>query len=163
MPRKPRFEYTATADYGLKFPYACLGSYEKTLKWATDRIDEMRSAGASSEIRTVTMRRTDDWGRDTRSYSRPPILQASYYDADQGLTGEETYKARVHHWHFAVDLVNQGAIGSLRLGYRTWREGWGDAPTACPVCDAPLAPQNFYMNNGPTLTRLDGTRKRRGV
>lgn len=122
----------------------------------------MRSTGAASAIRTVTLRHWDDWDRDTLRYRCPPLLEVSYFDDEQGLSAEEVYSARVHDWHAMTDRHNMVA----RLGpfeYRPWQAEWGPKSPACPACDAVLDPQNFYQYNGQTLVKLDGTRRLLGA
>lgn len=165
MSRKRSSEYTAAADLSLRWSsnrgtwcHFTSGPYDSTAQWAADRIAEMRSAGAASAIRTVTMRRRGDWDRDGLKYRCPPLLEASYFDEEQGLTDAEVYAARVHDWHVMTDRHN--SVGSLGpFEYDPWQENWGPAPAACPECDAVLNPQNFFKYNGEVLVRRDGTRR----
>lgn len=164
-----RVEYTATADLSLGWSRNCgtwchstSGPYDHTAKWAAERITEMRSAGASSAIRTVTLRRWDDWDKDALRYRRPSLLRASYFDDEQRLTGTQVYAARVHDWHAMTDRHNRVAsLGPFE--YDAWQEGWGPEPAACPACHAVLQPQNFHKYNGEVLVRLDGTRRLLGT
>ena len=165
MARKRKYEYTATADLSLGWSgnrgtwcHSTSGDYDGTAQWAAVRITEMRSAGAASATRTVTMRRRDDWDRDTLKYRCPPILEVSYFDNEQCLTGEEVYAARVHDWHAMTDRHNRlASLGPFE--YHAWQCSWGPEPAACAACGAALYPQNFYKYNGEVLVRRDGTQK----
>ncbi len=169
MSRKTRFEYTVTARLSLGWSdnrsgwsHSESGNYEQCAQQAVQWVAEMRSAGADSATRTVTLRRWDDWDRDTLKYRCPPILEASYFDDEQGLTKAEVYSARVHDWHVMSDSHNRVAsLGPFE--YRPWQENWGLEPAACQACDAVLEPQNFYKYNGEVLVRLDGTRRLLGA
>lgn len=157
-----RHECVATIDYsvdrsGNRDIAIVSGDRDGILQWAAARIAEMRSAGASSVMRTVTVKRVGDLGD-----AAAPIIKASFFDVEQGLSEAELYSARVHDWHSWTDRDNKvGSLGPFE--YDRWEEAWGPAPAACTACDATLEPQNFYKYNGEILVRRDGTRRLLGV
>lgn len=155
MARSKRHEYVATIDYAIertqKRDIAIVsGNRDGILRWAMHQVATMRSAGANSNMRTVKAYPADDRG--------DPVLVASYFDDEQGLTDVETYASRVHDWHSKADQMN--TVGNLGpFEHDEWEEEWGLQPDVCPACDAVLEPQNFYKYNGVVLLRTDGTRR----
>jgi hypothetical protein len=111
---------------------------DEAMRHATTLVDEMRRDGASSPIRTVTVR---DWPNGSSLKDARLLYEASYYDAAQGLSDTDKYAARVHDWHECVDRMdaNQARNNSKwRTGYSAWSDDWGPRPTECPACNASL-------------------------
>ncbi|MFJ9370631.1 hypothetical protein ACIRRA_40285, partial [Nocardia sp. NPDC101769] len=96
-----------------------------------EKVSEMRGAGASSPIRLIEM-----YAYDAET-DTPPLLAASYFDAEQELTEEETYVARVHGWHANVDKFNDNATRNgnwWRMGYPEWDTAHGQLPDSWRYC-----------------------------
>lgn len=83
-------------------------SEAEAMEHANFMVAEMRSAGAASPIRSVLVRQ---WPEGAHLADAPPLFQASYYEAAQGLTDAEVYSARVHDWHIVGDRINRNSLG----------------------------------------------------
>lgn len=147
-----RGEYLITAIYSVGWnenrdlltSFPCYNTQAEAIQAAADEVGEMRSRGANSPLRLITVRW---WKRDAKLRDAPVLFRASYYDAEQKLTDIETYAARVHDWHVLDDRSNRqhAAMNSQhRFVYPDWLSGWGPKPTTCPACDAVVDPQNMY-------------------
>lgn len=118
---------------------------ERAKQHAAGLVEAMRRNGASSALREVVVR---PWERGTELADAPVVYRASYFDAEQGLTEDEAYAARVHDWHIDVDRINANLVknnADYRLGYSDWRQEWGPQPSACAACEKALdlTPVNF--------------------
>ncbi len=106
---------------------------------ADEWVAEMRAAGAGSPIRQVILRLRE---ADGSLADAPTLFEASYYDAEQGLTEAEALAARIHEHHALADRTNayqawqdrHSRTHRTRMGYREWPGEFGDKPGNCPAC-----------------------------
>ena len=101
-------------------------------------VAEMRQHGVATPIRSVTVKQ---WDKGVQLFEAPFMFEASYFDAEQGLTEWDVYAARVHDWHARTGRDNQVADLEPR-DYLLWSEDWGPQPASCSKCAAALTPQN---------------------
>lgn len=101
------------------------------MEWASGRVDGMRRDGASSAMRSVSVR---IWRDGTKLADAPVLFAASYYDHEQGLTDAEVYAARVHDWH-AVSRPTERTLRpeQCELAARP-SDHWGPRADSCPAC-----------------------------
>jgi len=128
-------------------------SIMEALREAHASVETMRRDGEASTIREVVVRLEVD-----HKPCKPPLFVASYYDAEQGLTPEQAYAARVHSWHALPDAQVMRNIRETeqrtgyecrfkRRHYSPWTDDWGPKPASCPACGANLDPESYYPSS----------------
>jgi hypothetical protein len=164
MARKPKANYLVTTrcslgwggtDQSTLSHFTSTSSEEAAVQQFADAVDEMRSGGAMTPTRAVTLRR---WPSGTSLAEAPVLREASYYDPEQNLSAAQTYAARVHDWHHSADRMNINLIKNRSVygvGYSDWNEQWGPEPETCPHCGdpLPLPMEPYWATYGPPIDR----------
>ncbi|MGZ3384772.1 MAG: hypothetical protein ACXVB5_07635 [Isosphaeraceae bacterium] len=174
MAKTPKDEYQAVRSYRGGADAMIGATLEQAERQAAEWTAEMRREGAASAIRRVAVEVWRKDGHIIRSYpeKRPVLFEASYYDPEQGLTGDQAYATRVHEWHAGHDAFNRESkpkavpttgkyakyadqakyvwTRTVEL-YGKWSEEWGPRPTTCPACGQTVDPQDRFDPQYPPV------------